>query len=261
MRNSTSDIHNEVVESLNSLAYNGQTSKFKKIFNILTYHHKQCYLHTTIMKCHAKVMYCILSSIKRDEALSVLYDLFQEKKGFAFNTLDVIAHQSTFLFRTLFSQLNSQQKEDYKIYLEIKSTVSAKHILERFYSNDKRKPKTENSNAKNSNTDSRLLRQRKKPTQNGFLTLNNSASFLPNSATLEETTDQHEIEPLTVNWGLTSEEYQDMLSESDNRSFDELIYWVTGEQLSNSLQLSILKKFNELEEVIIEPAAKRQRIL
>lgn len=106
-----------------------------------------------------------------------------------------------------------------------------------------------------------MLRQRKKPTQNGFLTLNNSASFLPSSAALKETTDQHEIEPLTVNWGLTSEEYQDILSESDNRSFDELIYWVTGEQLSSSLQLSILKKFNELEEVIIEPAAKRQRIL
>lgn len=261
MRNSANNTSDKVAKDLNKLVYKGQINRFRETFYDLSYHHKQCYLHTTIMKCHAKVMYCILSSIKRDEALSVLYDLFQEKKGFAFNTLDVIAHQSTFLFRTLFSQLNSQQKEDYKIYLEIKSTVSAKHILERFYSNDKRKPKTENSNAKNSNTDSRLLRQRKKPTQNGFLTLNNSASFLPNSATLEETTDQHEIEPLTVNWDLTSEEYQDMLSESDNQSFDELIYWVTGEQLSNSLQLSILKKFNELEEVIIEPAAKRQRIL
>ncbi|MEY2392906.1 hypothetical protein [Wolbachia endosymbiont of Tettigetta isshikii] len=150
--------------------------------------------------------------------------------------IDPILYSTLCLVNLIFSK-----KKITRYILEIKSTVSAKHILERFYSNDKRKPKTENSNAKNSNTDSRLLRQRKKPTQNGFLTLNNSASFLPNSATLEETTDQHEIEPLTVNWGLTSEEYQDMLSESDNRSFDELIYWVTEEQLSNSLQLSILK--------------------
>ncbi|NSM56854.1 hypothetical protein HET73_05700 [Wolbachia endosymbiont of Atemnus politus] len=106
-----------------------------------------------------------------------------------------------------------------------------------------------------------MLRQRKKTIQNGLLTLNNFASFLPNSATLEETTDQYEIEPPTVNLSLKSEEYQDMLSESDNQSMDELIYWVTGEQLSNSLQLSILKKFNELEEVITEPVAKRQRTL
>ncbi|MFP3036068.1 MAG: hypothetical protein ACEY3A_03605 [Wolbachia sp.] len=261
MRNSTSDIHNEVVESLNSLAYNGQTSKFKKIFNILTYHHKQCYLHIVKLTGDDIVMSSVLNAMAKDQAVSMFYDLLKKDQGFAFNTLDAVFYRSNTLFNTLFSQLNLQQKEDYKIYLEIKSTVSAKHILERFYSNDKRKPKTENSIAKNSNTDSRLLRQRKKPTQNGFLTLNNSASFLPNSATLEETTDQHEIEPLTVNWGLTSEEYQDMLSESDNRSFDELIYWVTEEQLSNSLQLSILKKFNELEEVVIEPAAKRQRIL
>ncbi|WCR58003.1 hypothetical protein [Wolbachia endosymbiont of Ctenocephalides felis wCfeJ] len=257
MRNSANNISDRVVKNLNKLAYKGQINRFRETFYDLSYHHKQCYLHTTIVKCHAKVMYCILSSIKRDEALSVLYDLFQEKKGFAFNTLDVIAHQSIFLFRTLFSQLNSQQKEDYKIYLEIKSTVSAKHILERFYSNDKRKPKAENSNAKNFNTDHRLLRQRKKPTQNRLLPLNNSANFLPNSA--EETTDQHEIEPPTVNLSVTPEEYQDILSES--QSLDELIYWTTGEQLSNSLQLSTLEKFNELEEVIIEPAVKRQRVL
>lgn len=183
-----------------------------------------------------------------------------EDENLAFNVLDIICYKHV-LSKILFSELDTQQKEDYKIHLEIKSTVSAKHILEHFYSNDKRRLKAENSNAKNSNTDSRLLGQRKKPTQNGFLTLNNSASFFPNSTTLEETTDQHKIESPTVNGSLTSEEHQDMLSESDNQSFDELIYWVTGEQLSNSPQLSILEKFNELEKIRIEPATKRQRML
>ncbi|WFW29660.1 MAG: hypothetical protein LJI21_02730 [Wolbachia endosymbiont of Menacanthus eurysternus] len=267
MRNGGNNVYDKIVRDLNRLVHRGQINKFREVFYELGYHYKQHYLRTTIMKCNAKAMYCILSSIKRDEALSVLYDLFRERNGFAFNTLDVIASQSTFLFRTLFNQLNSQQKEDYKKYLKIKSTVGAKHILERFYSKSNASNAFEaesSSVVRHSNTDSRQLRQRKKPTDE-FSALNSFASLLPNSAILEKKDNQqHVVGTFAVNCALMLEEcYDNMLLETDlessSLSFDELIYWVTGEQLSNNLQASILEEFHKLEEVTVEPVVKFQR--
>ncbi|MDR3131869.1 MAG: hypothetical protein LBU02_02115 [Rickettsiales bacterium] len=129
MRNSASDIHNEVVESLNSLAHNGQTSKFKKIFNILTYHHKQCYLHIVKLTGDAIVMSSVLNAMAKDQAVSMFYDLLKKDQGFAFNTLDAVFYRSNTLFNTLFSQLNLQQKEDYGVHLETKPAFRAQLTL------------------------------------------------------------------------------------------------------------------------------------
>lgn len=145
MRNSTSDIHNEVVKSLNILAHNGQISKFKKIFDILTYHHKQCYLHIVKLTGDAIVMSSVLNAMAKDQAVSMFYDLLKKDQGFAFNTLDAVFYRSNTLFNTLFSQLNPQQKEDYRVQLETKPTFRAQLILRNFYSKNKgglSKPKT-----------------------------------------------------------------------------------------------------------------------
>ncbi|MCJ7454828.1 MAG: hypothetical protein MUP48_05245 [Wolbachia endosymbiont of Homalodisca vitripennis] len=87
----------------------------------------------------------ILNALEQKEALSIFNQLPQE---FAFNTLDCIAPQYT-LFKTLFDQLNIQQKEDYKAHLKTKSTIKAKYILGKFYLNNKESSSnlsTENSN-------------------------------------------------------------------------------------------------------------------
>lgn len=57
---------------------------------------------------------------------------------------------------------------------------------------------------------------------------------------------------------------ENISEESEDQSCDELISWVNGERPSSSLRSPILEKFDrldELEEIRIEPAAKRQRIL
>ncbi|BDG75509.1 MULTISPECIES: hypothetical protein [Wolbachia] len=87
----------------------------------------------------------ILNALDKEEAPSIFNQLPQE---FAFNTLDCINPTST-LFKILFNQLNPQQKEDYKVNLETKSTVKAKLVLKNFYLSNKESSSnlsTENSN-------------------------------------------------------------------------------------------------------------------
>lgn len=221
MRNSTSDIHNEVVESLNSLAHNGQISKFKKIFNILTYHHKQCYLHIVKLTGDATVMSSVLNAMAKDQAVSMFYDLLKKDQGFAFNTLDAVFYRSNTLFNTLFSQLNLQQKEDYRVHLETKPTFRAQFILGNFYSNNKEdssKPRIENSNT--GSLDNKSLAQKRKRADSDEFSEFNPGIFFLNSTTLEKIINQYEL---------------------DSRD--------------------LVPELTFVEEIYTEPAAKRQRIL
>ncbi|WP_264337351.1 MULTISPECIES: hypothetical protein [unclassified Wolbachia] len=93
-------------------------------------------------------MYGILNALDKEEALLIFNQLLQENEKFAFNTLDCI-HPKYTLFKILFNQLNPQQKEDYKVNLETKSTVKAKLVLKNFYLSNKESSSnlsTENSN-------------------------------------------------------------------------------------------------------------------
>jgi|GEM_PF-4845092 len=220
MHNSTNDISDEVVKSLNSLAHNRQINKFKKIFNIITYHYKQCYLYTIKLTCDAVAMSSILKVIKKQEAIDTFNDLLQKDKGFAFSTLDATAPQYT-LFKTLFGQLNSQQKGDYRVHLETKTPVRAQFILGNFYSNNKEdssKPRIENSNT--GSLDNKSLAQKRKRADSDEFSEFNPDIFFLNSTTLEEIINQYEL---------------------DSRD--------------------LVPELTFVEEIYIEPATKRQRIL
>ncbi|MFV0949268.1 MULTISPECIES: hypothetical protein [unclassified Wolbachia] len=139
-------ISDEVVKNLDKLAHSHQTNKLRKAFNNLSTNHKNEYIeHVKAKPQGSKAMSGILNALDKEEAPSIFNQLPQE---FAFNTLDCINPTST-LFKILFNQLNPQQKEDYKVNLETKSTVKAKLVLKNFYLSNKESSSnlsTENSN-------------------------------------------------------------------------------------------------------------------
>ncbi|MGL9757882.1 MAG: hypothetical protein ACR5LA_03310 [Wolbachia sp.] len=101
--------------------------------------------HVKVKPQGSKAMFGILNALDKKEALLIFNQLPQE---FAFNTLDCTPHPST-LFKTLFNQLNPQQKEDYRVHLKTKSTAKATYTLRKFYLNNKESSNnlsTENSN-------------------------------------------------------------------------------------------------------------------
>ena len=107
---------------------------FKTLFGELD---KNQYIeHVKAKPQGSSAMSGILNSLRKDkgegEALSIFNQLPQE---FAFNTLDRIDPTST-LFKTLFDQLNAQQKEEYRVHLKTKSTAKAKLVLKNFYLNN-----------------------------------------------------------------------------------------------------------------------------
>lgn len=216
-------------------------------------------------------MSLILIVVAKDQAVDIFDDLLENNQDSAFSILKATYHSQRASYKTLFNKLNYQQKEDYNVHLETKVTAGTRFIPRNFYSNNKEgssKIRTENSNTDSLDNES-LAQKRKRSFQDEFSTLNNSINFLPNSAPLEETTDQYGLNPRGVVpkstlAGNCVVDLDDILSKLGDQSCDELIPWVTGEQPSNSLQLPILEKFDrldKLEEIRIEPAAKRQRIL
>ncbi|UIP91699.1 hypothetical protein IYZ83_000180 [Wolbachia pipientis] len=130
-------ISDEVVKNLDKLASYKERNKFNKTFNNLTTKHKNEYIrHVKAKPKGSLAMSGILNALDKQKALSIFKELLQKDKEFAFNTLDCIHPQYT-LFKTLFNQLNTQQKEDYKVNLETKSTVKAKLVLKNFYLSNK----------------------------------------------------------------------------------------------------------------------------
>ncbi|WP_341813746.1 hypothetical protein [Wolbachia endosymbiont (group B) of Germaria angustata] len=127
-------ISDEVVKNLNKLINSDQTNKFRKAFNNLSTNHKNQYIkHVKAKPQGSSAMSGILNALDKKEALSIFNQLPQK---FAFNTLDCIIPRYT-LFKTLFNQLNPQQKEDYRVHLKKKTTGKAKLVLKNFYlSND-----------------------------------------------------------------------------------------------------------------------------
>lgn len=144
-------ISDEVVKNLDKLTCSRQTNKFRKAFNNLSTNHKNEYIeHVKAKPQGSSAMSGILNALREDkgEALLFFNQLLQENEKFAFNTLDCIPLTLT-LFKILFNQLNPQQKEDYKVNLETKSTVKAKLVLKNFYLSNKESScnlSTENSN-------------------------------------------------------------------------------------------------------------------
>ncbi|WP_264705600.1 hypothetical protein [Wolbachia endosymbiont (group A) of Gymnosoma rotundatum] len=264
MHNSTSDISDEVIQKLNDSANRVQINKFRETFNSLSNDHKQCYLNITTLNGHAMAMSFILVVVAKDQAVSIFRDLLEKNQDFAFSVLRNISTHKLALFKTLSNELDSQQKEDYKVYLETKVTARVRFIPRNFYSNNKEgssKLRTENSNTDSLGNES-LAQKRKRSFQDEFSTLNNLINFLSNSAPLEETADQYGLNPRSVVPKSTL--MGNCIVDLENQSCGELISWVNGEQPSSSLQLSILEKFDrldELEEIHIEPVAKRQHIL
>ncbi|WP_265035523.1 MULTISPECIES: hypothetical protein [unclassified Wolbachia] len=257
MHNSPNDISGEVIQELNDSARRGRINKFRETFNSLSNYHKQCYLDVATLGLRNYAMSLILIVVAKDQAVEVFFDLLEKNQDFAFSTLKATYRFQRASYKTLFNKLNYRQKEGYRAYLD-KASARIRSTSRKFYLNNKEgssKPRTENSN-----TDS---------LDNESSTLNNSINFLPNSAPLEETTDQYGLNPRGIVpkstlAGNCVVDLDGILSKLGDQSCDELISWVTGEQPSNSLQLPMLEKFDrldKLEEIRIEPAAKRQRIL
>ncbi|WP_261368563.1 hypothetical protein [Wolbachia pipientis] len=123
-----------------------QSTLFKDLFDKLD---KNEYIeHVKAKPQGSKSMSGILNALEQKDLFSIFNQLLQKNKAFAFNILDCIRPQYT-LFKTLFDQLNIQQKEDYKAHLKTKSTIKAKYILGKFYLNNKESSSnlsTENSN-------------------------------------------------------------------------------------------------------------------
>ncbi|WP_419214984.1 hypothetical protein [Wolbachia endosymbiont of Rhagoletis cingulata] len=123
-----------------------QSTLFKILFGALD---KNEYIeHAKAKPQGSKSMSGILNALEQKDLFSIFNQLLQKNKAFAFNILDCIRPQYT-LFKTLFDQLNIQQKEDYKAHLKTKSTIKAKYILGKFYLNNKESSSnlsTENSN-------------------------------------------------------------------------------------------------------------------
>ncbi|MFP3032034.1 MAG: hypothetical protein ACEY3M_13215 [Wolbachia sp.] len=256
MHNSTSDISDEVIQKLNDSANRKRINKFRGAFNKLSHYDKEYYYQTAMEKLHIPAMRSILSTMEENEAIITFNDLLEENKDLAFNTLDSIRFKPD-LFRTLSNELDSQQKEDYKVYLETKVTARVRFIPRNFYSNNKEgssKLRIENSNT--DSLDNEPLRKR--VDSNEFSALN-PASFFPSSVTLEEMVDKYEFD--------TRDPISDFSYNKKNQLCSQTIYWITGKQPSSNLQYLALKGYNklterELEEICTgEPAAKRQRIL
>ncbi|WP_265025603.1 hypothetical protein [Wolbachia endosymbiont (group A) of Bibio marci] len=270
MHNSPNDISGEVIQELNDSARRGRINKFRETFNSLSNYHKQCYLNITTLKGHARAMSLILRVVAKDQAVDIFDDLLEKNQDSAFSILKATYHSQRASYKTLFDKLNYPQKEGYRAYLD-KASARIRSTSRKFYLNNKEgssKIRTENSNTDSLDNES-LAQKRKRSFQDEFSTLNNSINFLPNSAPLEEITDQYGLNPRGVVpkstlAGNCVVDLDGILSKLGDQSCDELISWVTGEQPSNSLQLPILEKFDrldKLEEIRIEPAAKRQRIL
>ncbi|QCB62518.1 hypothetical protein EJB00_02595 [Wolbachia endosymbiont of Drosophila mauritiana] len=171
-------ISDEVVKNLDKLASYRQVNKFKKIFNNLSTNHKNEYIrHVKAKPKSSKAMSGILNALDNQEAPSIFKELLQKDKEFAFNTLDCI-HPKYTLFKTLFNQLNTQQKEDYKVNLETKSTVKAELILKNFYLSNKES----SSNLSTENSNEPLVQNRDDLP---------AANFSPISPAFEETVVEH----------------------------------------------------------------------
>ncbi|WP_353276394.1 hypothetical protein [Wolbachia endosymbiont (group B) of Villa cingulata] len=171
-------ISDEVVKNLDKFTSYRQVNKFKKIFNNLTTNHKNEYIrHCKAKPKSSSAMSGILNGLDKEEALSIFNQLPQE---FAFNTLDCI-HPTLTLFKILFNQLNPQQKEDYKVNLETKSTVKAKLVLKNFYLSNKES----SSNLSTENSNEPLVQNRDDLP---------AANFSPISPAFKETVVEHQFD-------------------------------------------------------------------
>lgn len=253
-----------VFKVLSNIAGHYSTILFKALFGRLNQYKEEHIKHVIEKQKSLSAIFSILNAMEEQEAVSTFHDLLERNQDFAFSVLRKISTHKLALFKTLSNELDSQQKEDYKVYLETKVTARVRFIPRNFYSNNKEgssKLRTENSNTDSLGNES-LAQKRKRSFQDKFSTLNNSINFLSNSAPLEETADQYGLNPRSVVPKSTL--MGNCIVDLENQSCGELISWVNGEQPSSSLQLSILEKFDrldELEEIHIEPVAKRQHIL
>ncbi|BFD47422.1 MAG: hypothetical protein DMENIID0003_04960 [Wolbachia endosymbiont of Sergentomyia squamirostris] len=262
MHNSPNDISGEVIQELNDSARRRRINKFRETFNSLSNYHKQCYLDIATLGLRNHAMSLILIAVAKDQAAVVFFDLLKKNQDFAFSTLKATYRFQRASYKTLFNKLNYRQKEGYRAYLD-KSSARTWSTLRKICSNNKEgssKLRTENSNTDSLGNES-LAQKRKRSFQDEFSTLNNSINFLPNSAPLEETTDQYGLNPRGVVPKSTL--VDNCIVDFEDQSCDELTSWVIGEQPSSSLRSSILEKFDrldELEEIRIEPAAKHQHV-
>ncbi|WP_341815943.1 hypothetical protein [Wolbachia endosymbiont (group B) of Idaea biselata] len=152
-----------------------QSTLFKILFGELN---KNQYIeHVKAKPKGSLAMSGILNALKNEDAPSIFKELLQKDKEFAFNTLDCIDLHST-LFKTLFNQLNTQQKEDYKVNLETKSTVKAELVLKNFYLSNKEN----SSNLSTENSNEPLVQNRDDLP---------AANFSPISPAFEETVVEH----------------------------------------------------------------------
>uniref|UniRef100_A0AAU7YKY9 Uncharacterized protein n=1 Tax=Wolbachia endosymbiont of Oeneis ivallda TaxID=3171168 RepID=A0AAU7YKY9_9RICK len=149
------EIFNQLLKENKKLAFNTldcihpQYDLFQTLFNELD---KNEYIDHVKAKSIGSSMSGILNALKKEnkegDALEIFNQLLKENKKLAFNTLDYI-HPRYDLLKTLFNQLNPQQKEEYRVHLKIKSTAKAKFVLRNFYLNNQESVNnlsTENSN-------------------------------------------------------------------------------------------------------------------
>lgn len=273
MHSNTDYINNAVVKTLNELACHCSISKFRGAFNTLDDDNKQHYISTITLTQHATAMVRILNAME-NQVVSTFRGLLKKNQDFAFSVLRTTSNRKLDLFKTLFNELNSQQKEEYAKYVakNQKSPRAKIYILSTMGNqvvsilHDLLKKSRDFALSVLDVEDYRVYFETEQtittPFQDEFSECN-PGTFFPNSASLEEIIDQYlrEVVPLAGNCVV---DLDDTFSKSEDQSCDELIYWITGEQPSSSLRSSILEKFDrldELEEIRIEPAAKHQRIL
>ncbi len=199
MHNSPNDISSEVIQELNDSARCRRINKFRETFNSLSNYHKQYYLNITTQGLRNGAMSFILIAEVKDQAVRKFYDLLEKNQDFAFSTLKATYRFQRASYKTLFNKLNYRQKEGYRAYLD-EASARIRSTSRKFYLNNKEgssKIRTENSNTDSLDNES-LAQKRKRSFQDEFSTLNNSINFLPNSAPLEETTDQYGLNPRGV---------------------------------------------------------------
>ncbi|WP_168464047.1 hypothetical protein [Wolbachia endosymbiont of Ctenocephalides felis wCfeT] len=129
--------NNVIVEELNELVSGSQKDKFQEKFKKLPRELKDHYYNKTVESKNVKTMSYILET-KGYKILSNL--LHNNNKEFTFDALYRVSLKST-VSKTLLTQLDIQQKEGFRKYLEEKikkGIIGAKSILEHyFYPSDK----------------------------------------------------------------------------------------------------------------------------
>ncbi|WP_264703860.1 hypothetical protein [Wolbachia endosymbiont (group A) of Volucella inflata] len=153
-----------VFKVLSSIAGHYSTILFKALFGRLNQYKEEYIKHVIEKQKSPSAIFSILNAMEEQEAVSTFHDLLEKNQGFAFSVLRNISGHKLALFKTLSNELDSQQKEDYKVYLETKVTARVRFIPRNFYSNNKEgssKLRTENSNTDSLGNES-LAQKRKR---------------------------------------------------------------------------------------------------